>query len=414
MKAVIMAGGLGTRLASITKDMPKPMIPIDGKPVLLHQIECLKENGIIDIIIITGHGTEQITKFFNDGSMYGVKISYIIEKYPLGTAGGLFFLKNSINETFLLLNGDIMFDVNFRRMFEWHKKMNSVATLFTHPNGHPYDSALIITDSNNRVIQWMHKEEPRTDYINRVNAGIHIFEPYIFSYINALKKLDLDRGILKTLVGENVVYAYDSPEYVKDLGTPERYERVCKDYFSGIVNGKNLSRKQKAIFLDRDGTINKHIGFLTKPNQIELLPGAAAAIRNINMSGYLAVVITNQPVIARGDCTFEELGEIQMRLERLLGEQGAYLDATFFCPHHPEKGFENERIEYKIVCQCRKPLPGMLFQAKQKFNIDLSKSYVIGDNECDVQAGLAAGCKALLINEQNSFKSLLACVNNIL
>ena len=210
-------------------------------------------------------------------------------------------------------------------------------------------------------------------------------------------KIDLDRQILKPLAGTGKMYVYDSPEYVKDMGTPERYKAVCNDFENGTVQAKNLRRKQKAIFLDRDGTINKYVAFLRNIDDFDLIDGVSDAIRAINNSGYLAIVVTNQPVIARGEMTFGELDEIHNKMETLLGYDGAYLDGIYFCPHHPHKGYDGEVPELKIDCDCRKPKPGMLLQAAEEFNIDLSLSWMIGDSENDILAGKAAGCKTGLI-----------------
>ena len=194
------------------------------------------------------------------------------------------------------------------------------------------------------------------------------------------------------------MYCYDSPEYVKDMGTPERYECVCCDYAAGLVRARNLRNKQRAIFLDRDGTINRYVGFLRDIEQFELLPGAAEAIRRINASGYLAIVVTNQPVIARGEVTREQLREIHDKMETLLGREGAYVDAIYYCPHHPHRGYPGEVAELKIDCDCRKPKPGLLLQAAEDYNIDLTKSWMIGDSQSDMQAGEAAGCKTALVD----------------
>ena len=211
-------------------------------------------------------------------------------------------------------------------------------------------------------------------------------------------KVDLDRQLLKPLAGSGKMFCYDSPEYVKDMGTPDRFHQVEEDFKAGRVSAKNLSNKQKAVFLDRDGTINKYVGFLRNINEFELIDGVAEAIKKINASGYLAIVVTNQPVIARGEVTFQELEEIHNKMETELGLQGAYLDAIYYCPHHPHKGYEGEVPELKIECDCRKPKPGMLLKAAGDYNIDLSQSYMIGDGENDIKAGLAAGCKAVLVN----------------
>ena len=216
-----------------------------------------------------------------------------------------------------------------------------------------------------------------------------------------LAKVDLDRQLLKPLAGTGKMFCYDSPEYVKDMGTPERYHSVCKDCEEGRISAKNLKNKQKAIFLDRDGTINKYVGFLRNIDDFELIDGVAEAIRKINESGYLAIVVTNQPVIARGEVSFEELEEIHNKMETLLGKEGAYLDAIYYCPHHPHKGYEGERPELKIDCDCRKPKPGMLLKAAADFNIDLSRSWMVGDGENDIQAGINAGCKTVLLSNGN-------------
>lgn len=418
MHVVIMAGGKGTRIASVANDVPKPMIEVCGKPILEHQIECLKKQGLTDITLIVGHLGQVIVDYFKDGVDFGVKIDYIVEETPLGTAGALYYLKDKIKDDFLLLNGDIIFDVDFGRFLDYHRKHEGIATILTHPNNHPYDSGVIVADKEGHVTRWMTKEEERTYYKNRVNAGIHMLSPQIFDFFPEVKKMDLDRDILKMLIPERKLVTYDSPEYVKDMGTPERYEMVIRDIESGLVQAKNLKNKQKAIFLDRDGTINVYKGFIRNIDDIELIDGVAEAIAKINASGYLAIVVTNQPVIARGECSFAQVEEMHDKIETLLGEQGAFVDDIFYCPHHPDKGFEGERPELKIMCRCRKPQPGMLLTAAEKYNIDLSQSFMIGDGMNDVKAGQAAGCKSYLLGKEEegvtSFRDLLEAINAIL
>lgn len=411
MKVVIMAGGKGTRISSVASDNPKPMIKISGKPVLEHEIICLKNQGYKDILITVSHLGSQIIDYFGDGSKFGVNIEYFNEEIPLGNAGALFEIKDKLTDDFLLLNADSIFNVDFNRFVKYHREKGGLATLFTHPNSHPFDSGLIFVDENKSVTKWINKEEQRPVwYKNRVNAGLHILSPKLLEKRPAKDKIDLDRDLLKPLASTGKMFAYDSPEYVKDMGTPDRYYQVCEDFEKGIVYAKNLVNKQRAIFLDRDGTINKYVGFLRNINSFELLPNVAKAIKKINESGYLAIVVTNQPVIARGEVTIEELKEIHNKMETLLGNEGAYLDAIYYCPHHPDKGFEGERIEYKIDCDCRKPKPGLLIKAAKDFNIDLSKSYMIGDGENDILCGKNAGCMTKLIDNRNSLKTIINCI----
>lgn len=419
VKVVIMAGGKGTRIASVNAEVPKPMICVDEKPILEHQIECLAKQGLKDIILVIGYKGEVIEEYFENGSKLGVHIEYIKEETPLGTAGALYFLKDEIKEDFFLINGDIIFDVDFHRFYQHHKSNEGMATIFTHPNNHPYDSGVIVADKIGKVTKWMTKEEERTWYKNCVNAGIHIFSPEIFSKFETLEKKDLDRDILKQLIKEEKLYIYQSPEYVKDMGTPDRFYAVEEDIRTGIVAAKNLYQKQKAIFLDRDGTINKYVGFLRNIDEMQLIEGVSAAVKKINASGYLAIVITNQPVVARGEVLFEELEEIHNKLETLLGNDGAYIDDIFYCPHHPHKGFEGERPELKLDCECRKPKTGLFMQAAEKYNIDLANSWMIGDTLTDMEAGKNAGCGVVLCGANKEyqgvqFKDLEECVDYIL
>ena len=409
MTTVIMAGGRGTRISSVASEIPKPMIRIGDKPVLEHEIECLREQGFTDIVITVSHLAPVIMDYFGDGSgispatgkPFGVHITYFTENKPLGNAGALFELRDRLTEDFLLLNADALFRVDFNRFVAAHKKNGGLATLFTHPNSHPYDSGLIVAGKDGAVKQWLTKEDARPSYYkNRVNAGLHILSPKLLERRPDSEKIDLDRQLLKPLAGTGQMFCYDSPEYVKDMGTPERYKAVCEDYLSGLIEAKDLRNMQKSVFLDRDGTINKYVGFLRNIDDFELLPGAADAIRKINASGYLAIVVTNQPVIARGEVTEEELRQIHNKMETLLGQEGAYLDAIYYCPHHPHKGYEGEIPELKIDCVCRKPKPGMLLRAAERFNIDLSRSWMIGDGENDVRAGQAAGCKTVLLGTE--------------
>lgn len=419
MKTVIMAGGKGTRISQLFPDIPKPLIEIKDKdgmsrPVLERELISLRDQGFTDVLLTVSYMHEKIENHFGDGSSLGMNITYFVEEAPLGNAGALFKVRDWLgDEPFLLLNADAVFDVDFRRMADYHANKGGLVTLFTHPNSHPYDSGIVIADEDGEVIKWLTKEDARPDYYkNRVNAGLHVIDPKALDMcgidsdkIGPDYKVDLDRMILKPLCGTGKMYCYDSPEYVKDMGTPERFAQVSSDFASGVVEAKNLSHRQKAIFLDRDGTLNKYVGFLRDINEFELLDGVTDAVKEINASGYLAVVVTNQPVIARGEVTVPELNEIHNKLETLLGNDGAYIDGLYYCPHHPDKGFEGEIPELKFECGCRKPKPGMLIKASEDLNIDLKASWMIGDGRNDVEAGRNAGCRTVYIGTDDSVES---------
>ena len=400
--AVIMAGGKGSRLLSITNDeIPKPMVPVDGKPLLEYQVEKLKTYGIKKIVMIVGHLGEKIVDHFKDGKEFGVEIDYIFEKEPLGTAGAFYYLKDKTDaKDFMLVFGDVFFDMDFDRMEDFHFKNSALTTLLAHPNGHPYDSDLIQTDDTGRVIGFDSKHNVRDYwYDNMVNAGIYIINKGLLDLVKEPVKTDFEKDILANQVklGANI-YAYHTPEYVKDVGTVDRINATVEELKSGLIQSKNLKNRQRAIFLDRDGTMNVSKGFISKADDLELIPGTIDAIKAINKSGALAIVITNQPVIARGECSFEELHNIHNKLKTLLGEKGAFVDDIFYCPHHPDKGFEGEVPELKFDCECRKPKTGMIEEAVKKYNIDLSKSYMVGDSTMDLETARNAGIKSVLVN----------------
>lgn len=401
MKAVIQAGGKGTRISEITGDViPKPMLEISGYPILYHQMMNLKKNGITDITVIIGHLGNVIKDYFGDGKQFGLNISYVEEdpQKPLGTAGSLYFLKDKLKENFVFLLADVFIDIDFEKMEQYHIANNADVTLLTHPNGHPFDSDLVVEEGG-VVKAFDYKSNDRTtyNYKNLVNAGVMIFSPSVFKYLTELRKYNYEKDIIVPLINEGKVVSYKSSEYAKDMGTPERYRRVQEDYNSGICDAKNLAYKQKAIFLDRDGTINEYVGFLRKEEDFRLIPGVSEAIKKINNSGYLAIVVTNQPVIARGEVTEEELEEIHKKMETLLGLDGAYIDDIYYCPHHPDKGFEGEIPELKIECDCRKPKTGMLEKAAREHNIDLSSSIMIGDSTLDIKMAENAGMQSVLL-----------------
>ena len=294
-----MAGGRGTRISELFPDIPKPLIQINGIPVPEREIVSLRDQGFTDFILTVSYLHEKIEEYFGDGEKLGVKIEYFVEETPLGNAGALLKLRNRIGDSpFLLLNADAVFDVDFNRMVDYHRAHGGLVTLFTHPNSHPYNSGLIIAGEDGKVEKWLAKEDERPLYYkNRVNAGLHVISPKALELSGIkkeeigkeiegkVKKVDLDRQILKPLCGTGTMFCYDSPEYVKDMGTPERFHQVEEDFKKGVVQAKNLKNKQKTIFLDIDGTINKYVGFLRKEEEFELLPGVADAIKKINKSG---------------------------------------------------------------------------------------------------------------------------------
>lgn len=393
MKAYILAGGFGSRLVEVTKNLvPKPMAKIAGVPLLERAVLNLKENGIKEFFISVSHMSEKITEYFGNGEKFGVKITYIFEDTPLGSGGALYYLKGKVNGDFIVCSADTVFDIDVFRMHAYHKRKKAVATLFTHPNLHPYDSDIVQTDRYGKVTGFMLKNGVRNDYYkNNVNAGFIILNSKALEDLKAPTKMNLEHDFISGLIdGGERVYAYKSAEYIKDAGTPERFYAVESEILSGKVSARNYKNKQKAIFLDRDGTLNVYKGFINSHEQIELEKGVIEGVRKINQSGYLAIIISNQPVIARGEATRADVEKTFDKIQTLLGKEGAFIDGIYYCPHHPHKGFRGEVKRLKKECDCRKPKIGMIERAVKDFNLDLSKCCIIGDSEIDVLTGINA------------------------
>lgn len=389
MQAVILAGGKGTRLGK--NEIPKVMIKIGGLPVLEHQTELLRSHGVRDIILCVKHLSNVIKKYFGDGKRFGVRITYSEENEFLGTAGAVKFTERKINGDFILLYGDVMLNMDITKLVQYHKKKKGIATLVVHKSDHPHDSDIVETDSNGRVKRiW--RPKPGEKFKNLTNAAVYVMKKSILNYVPQNEFCDFGKDVFPKLLESGVpLYAYETNEYVKDMGTPERLKKVRRDYENGKIFQKT------AVFLDRDGVINEEVSLLHKPSQLRLIKGSAEGIKLLKENGFLVIVVTNQPVVARGMCTENDLKKIHERLEELLAKEGAKLDAIYYCPHHPDKGYPGENPKYKIECECRKPKTGLLLQAAKDFAFDVKKCVFVGDRTVDIKTGKNAGCRTILV-----------------
>lgn len=403
MKVVIQAGGKGTRLGSKTELVPKPMVQINQKPILWYQLDWCNRYKIDEVFIIVNHLGEVIKEYVDiNRHNYDFKISIFNETYPMGTVGGIKALEANLKTDFLVLYGDVLFDIDLNKLLFFHFDKKSEATLVVHPNDHPYDSDLVELDEFQKIKAFHSKpHDSNKFYHNIVNAALYVFSPKIFNYLPRAVKSDFGKNIFPNIVNKVSMYGYSTSEYLKDMGTPKRLNLVSNDVKSGKVFSKNLSNVQKAIFIDRDGVVNIDTKFVSDEKQFQMFPFVSEAIRKINSSEYLAIIVTNQSVIARNLTDIDGLNRIHKKMEHLLGKDGAYFDAIYYCPHHPDSGYPEENIEYKIDCECRKPKSGMLLEASKRFNIDLNKSYIIGDSQRDIIAGKNVGCTAILVETGN-------------
>lgn len=403
-QAIILAGGAGTRLASRLNGLPKPMVDVDGVPLLERQLRQLAAAGFQEIVILVSHRREAIAAFCETVDIPGLAIHVRDDGVqPRGTAGATYGVLDILADRFLVVYGDTLFDIDLARFWAAHEAAHEQgcdATLFLHPNDHPFDSDLVEIDSEGLVRAFHPKPHAPDEWLpNLVNAALYVVERDLITAFPAEEGIvDFGRDFFpKVVAAGRRLKGYITYEYIKDLGTPERLDRVVGDLRSGKVARARLSNRQRAVFLDRDGTLNVLAGHIATPEALELADGAAETVRAFNRAEYRCILVTNQPVIARGDCTPTELARIHAKLETKLGEKGGFLDAIYYCPHHPDSGFAGEVPGLKFVCDCRKPAPGLVLRAADEQSVDMAASWMIGDSAADVGAARQAGVRSILL-----------------
>jgi len=399
-QAVILAGGKGTRLAERLNGRPKPLIDVCGVPLLQRQIEQLSAQGVGDFVILVNHAADQIETFLAQHNNFGCTIKVIDDGEPRGTAGAVLDCLDLLDESFFVVYGDTLFDIDVDRMWRAYQSAGADGLLFLHPNDHPQDSDLVEVDAQGWIVAFHpYPHPPGKPLANLVNAAFYILRRDALTPWRSLPGLvDFGKDLFAKMLAAGLrLNGYRSFEYIKDLGTPKRLDKVERHLRDGVVTRARFDRAQACVFLDRDGTLNELKGYVRRPEDLTLIAGAGEAVRRLNDLEYRVALVTNQPVIARGDVDAAGLAAIHAKLESGLGEASAYLDGLYVCPHHPDGGFPGERPELKIVCDCRKPAPGLLKAAAADLNADLSSSWMVGDSTSDVAAGQTIGVRTILL-----------------
>jgi mannose-1-phosphate guanylyltransferase/phosphomannomutase len=402
VKVVILNGGKGTRLG--LTDRPKPMVPVAGVPLLQRLVEISKAAGFDDLVFLNGHLAEVIEDYFGDGTQYGVRIRHVRESVPLGTAGAIREARELLTEPFIVLYGDILIDVDLAHFADFHRRKGGIGTIFVHPNDHPHDSDLVVVDADCRITQFLSKPHAPGQLLpNLVSAALYVLEPRAIDFVQPAVALDWGHDVFPAIVAAGApLMAYRSIEYSKDMGTPDRLAKGEADLASGRVDRLSRREAKPAIFLDRDGVLNKEINGVHRGADLTLIDGVGPAIRRINRSGVPAVCVTNQPDVAKGMLSSAALDEVFAALDTALAVDRAYLDLVYYCPHHPERGWPGEIAALKVDCDCRKPKPGMLLKAAQEHHLDLARSWMIGDRGADIDAAHAVNVRAVLVRTGHS------------
>jgi histidinol-phosphate phosphatase family protein len=399
-QAVILAGGRGTRLRERLHGQPKPLIAIDGVPLLQRQIVALQKSGFTDILLLVNYAADQLQAFCNSATPPGICIALSDDGAPRGTAGALLHAFHQLGERFLVVYGDTLFDLDISEFWNAHVRAGADASLLLHPNDHPSDSDIVEIDEGGRIVA-LHSapHDPEIWLPNLVNAAMYVMERKALEFwLDGAVPWDIARDLFPEMLRRGQrLHSYVTFEYIKDIGTPKRLDAAVAHVRAGTVHRARRTLPQRAVFLDRDGTINELRGHLARAEDFALIRGAALAVKRLNDAEYRTVVVTNQPVLARGETTFAEMRRIHYKMETLLGRESAFVDRLYYCPHHPESGFPAEVAPLKCVCMCRKPQPGLIDQAATELNIDLEQSWLIGDSTADIALARRRGLRSILV-----------------
>lgn len=417
MDVIILAGGDGKRIKKIAKKKPKILLKIKNKTIIERQVIQLKK--INKKIYVSIKKDDLKTKNLLK-SIKNVKFKFLEETKKLGTAGCLALLNNFDLSDVLVIYGDTLFNIDLKKFIKFHKKRKSLLTLFCHPNNHPLDSDLVEMDRFSRIKNFYRKPHNSKVIGNLSLAGIYIINKKLLKLLKKNSYQDFSKNFLPKILNKKYnVYGYRSREYIKDIGTPTRIREARKDFLTIKYTKGNLNNKIPAVFLDKDGVINKDKYNYKYQNPFNFIKGCFKAIKKINVKGYLSIIVTNQSAVAKGFISLENLKKDFKKLEKIMGENNCYVDDIYYCPCHPQKGFKGEIKKFKRNCKWRKPNNGMFIHAIKKYNIDINKSFMIGDTLNDFLAAKKTKIKFLKVGNKKipnfklNFKDLNSAVNYI-
>ena len=368
MQALILAGGKGTRLGALTKGLPKPLVPIGGRPFIQYILDNLGRYGFRKILLLVGPFIQAYEEIVGDGSEFGLRVSLIPEDPPADTGGAIAHAALQLQPQFLLLNGDSFFDINYLDLLS--KRTDSpwlahVALREVEGAGR-YGA---VTLDGDRITSFGEKSFRGPGIIN---GGIYWLKREIIEMIGK-SPTSLERDVFPRLAARSLLRGSVYNRRFIDIGTPEDLARARRLL--------PVWRKRPAAFLDRDGVLNQDTSYVHSKEQFIWINGAKRAVKRLNDAGYFVFVITNQAGIARGLYGPEQVENLHRWINDELRADGAHIDAFYYCQHHPTEG----KGEYLQICNCRKPEPGLLLRAMREWPVRRVGSFMIGDKDIDLE-----------------------------
>lgn len=384
-QAVVLAGGMGTRLQPFTDTAPKPMFPINGRPFIHYLMEQIALFGIMDVLVLLGYMPDKIIESLGDGSEFGLKIQYDITSVDYDTGARIRNAKNKLKDDFILMYCDNYCPIDYKKLCKDFRKNNSIIQLSAYKNTDNYTkNNLFIGDDG--LVKTYDKKRATAGLLG-VDIGYAIVKKEVLDLLDE-GNVNFETSVYPKLVSSKKLYATITEHRYYSIGSYERIE-LTKEFFSA----------KKTVFIDRDGTINERppkACYIEKPEEFVWLPNAREGIKLLNDNGYRVILVSNQPGIARGRMTENDLEAIHNKMERDLDKIGAHIDKIYYCPHGWDEG-----------CECRKPKPGMFFMAQKEFSLNLTECVMIGDDDRDMEAGLAAGCKVIQVDNERDFYTVI-------
>ena len=403
--AVILAGGRGTRSADPT--VAKLAQTIGDHSLMGWHLRLLENSAITEVLVVAGHLGEQVQELCDAITHDHLSVRVVHEEVQEGTVTALRLAaeRTDANE-FLVILGDILMSFRVDAFLDdWRASGKDVAVI-VHPSGHPEDSDAAF-ESHDGTVLVIPKSELRDHIPNMSSTGLFAITRAGLGTYRELR--DFGSSVLPTAAASNDLFTYVSSHYFKDTGTPERLAAARGDYARTAFERRGTITERPAVFLDRDGVINPAHPEVYGPADYNLLPGVSEAIREANRHGIPVIVVTNQPGIAKGFMSFDTHQAIRARMDHLLGKSGAFVDDYLFCPHHPERGFDGELAELKIICECRKPGIGMATSAARLHHLDLTRSAMVGDTHFDEGLAKAAGMRFIHVGSPCALKGDHEC-----
>lgn len=388
-QAVILAGGLGTRLQPFTDESPKPMYPFSGKPFIEYLVRQIKSFGIDNILILLGYLPEQIMDYLQDGSAFGVSISYDVTPVEYNTGDRLLHAQELIESQFLLMYCDNYCPINFNKLYRDYESNQALIQLTAYENKDGYTKNNLLIEEGRVII---YDKKRITPNLQGVDIGYAIVNKQVLGFVTE-QNMNFEAAVYPNLVKQGRLFATETGHRYYSVGSWDRI-KLTEQFFNNLPT----------VFLDRDGTLNQRppkACYVENPEQFIWLEGAKDAVRLLKESGYRVILVSNQPGIARGNLSEDMLGRIHAKMQNdLKRETDCQIDAIYYCPHNWDEG-----------CECRKPKPGMLYQAQKDYSLNLPECVLIGDDDRDIEAGENVGCKCIKVTEQYN---LLQAVNSLL